>query len=277
MGYTKTTLSQDQTTYSIYEPKSAKPNGKTAMLIHGTFHNENSFTPLAEMLAEQGYKVVTPTLAYHGLGEKAPLFAPASEYLQPLRALFEAEKPDILVSHSLGAWFAYVLLQEAKEHNPEFELESLVLLSPAPPTRGQIMKLETESFMHNLWMLGDMMKTRDLSGFLEFIKRQPEFDNFPKEQLDEIMSKQTNPYAFSMKVMNALVMRKLKPEVIKSAAAKRTVILGPIDGVVKPKYVEFTAQALDAQLGILPEDFGHEALILPGKRDLVFETIINSI
>ncbi|HET8746907.1 MAG TPA: alpha/beta fold hydrolase [Ramlibacter sp.] len=118
---------------TLYTPASASEDAPVALLVHGWAGHARQLLPLAEALAEHGWRPVVLELPAHGrsAGSRSnlPQFARAIEYVvQRLQA--QGRPVRLLAGHSLGANAA------AYAASRGLPIERLVLLAPPASPRA---------------------------------------------------------------------------------------------------------------------------------------------
>jgi len=122
----------EDATLTTYTP-AASPHGPVALLVHGWGGSARQLLPLAESLAQHGYRPVLLELPAHGRSEGAtsnlPQFARAIDYAVA-RLQQEGFEIGVLAAHSLGANAA------AYAASRGLAIGKLVLLAPPASPRA---------------------------------------------------------------------------------------------------------------------------------------------
>ena len=74
----------------------------TIVLVHGAFADHHAFHAVTPLIAEQGYRVVTPDLPGHGKDHTPPGSLSLEDYVEAVRQVVRSEGEVILVGHSMA-------------------------------------------------------------------------------------------------------------------------------------------------------------------------------
>ena len=90
---------------------------RTALLIHGIMSGQRSWYRVKGLLLERGYRVVTVDLAGHGRSPRSRRYSPAAWAADVVESVSgadsgpNAERPDLVIGHSLGGLVTSIVVQ----------------------------------------------------------------------------------------------------------------------------------------------------------------------